>query len=580
MTGPSEPAGRRPDDTGAVVDVPGGPVREALQAAGYTGAARAGRAWAVRAPDGAPCTLHVLRRAALPAGTDERLARLRTVEHAHLARVATVVEAGGEVAVVLRGPSGTTLRDVLARRGALRAGEAVTIVTGLGHALGALHGAGLTQGSLTPDDVVVDDDGGAHLRPTVRAPDAASSPAGDVRALAALARGVVADGADPADGPSADPSHVPDARRATEVAALAALLDGAASGTAPDAPRTAEELAQRAAVTVTPEPVTVPDLGALAAVAFGRSARPREVVTSSSSPQTDAADGAARGAGREPDGSSGQVARTGQPVEPVAGDAAVRASGPGPGEAAPPRPVRGVVRRPVSEVPRRRVVPPRTADPLEDTLVRARALAAPGRPRRAHVDAGGRRERAAARLRRRRTRTVAAGAAAGVVLVTGTLLVLRPWAPDAGPAGQGRGVEAAGPATAAAPTDATLERDRPDLAARELTERRGAMLAGATASDAVTLAGSPARAADDALVARVAERGVIVSAPPVDVARTTVTASGETAATVDVTYAIGAYTLRAKDGSQTTVPAAAERTDRLALAWTAHGWRVRVVEAG
>jgi len=554
MTGARVPG--EPDGAGAVVDVPGAPVREALQASGYTGAARAGNAWAVRAPDGAPCTLHVLRRAVLPPGTDERLARLRTARHAHAARVATVVEAGGEVAVVLRGAPGTSLRDVLARRGALRAGEVVTIVTGVGHALEALHAAGLTQGAVTPDDVVVDDDGRAHLRPAVLAADATATAGGDVRALAALARGAMADGADPADGPASDPSHVPDAGHATQVAALVGLLDAAAADETAGAPRDAEELARRAAATVAPEPVTVPDLGALAAVAFGRSARARP------GGPPDSGARAAASAGADPD---------------VRGEAA--AGGPAARAEAPARPVPGVVRRPVAEVPRRRVVPPRTADPLEDTLVRARALAAPGGPRRAHVEPG-RRERAA-RVRRRRARTLGVlGAATGVALV-GTLVVLRPWAPDALPAGPGgHGVEAAGPAPAAAPTDATLERDRPDLAARELTVRRGAMLAGATASDAVTLSGSPARAADDALVARVAERGTIVGAPGVAVARTRVVDVADASATVDVTYTIGAYTLRAEDGATTAVPAAAERTDRLSLTWTAHGWRVRDVGAG
>ncbi|GMA25659.1 hypothetical protein GCM10025864_34180 [Luteimicrobium album] len=106
------------------------------------------------------------------------------------------------------------------------------------------------------------------------------------------------------------------------------------------------------------------------------------------------------------------------------------------------------------------------------------------------------------------------------------------------------------------------------------------MLAGATAEDAVTVAGSPARAADDSLAAQVAQRGALVTAPPVDVAATRVVRSGADAATVDVRYTIGAYTLRAKDGATSSVPAAAERTDRLELAWTDHGWRVRSVAAG
>ncbi|WP_284294188.1 hypothetical protein [Luteimicrobium album] len=94
MTGPSEPRPPAASGENAALDVPGGPVREALQAAGYTGAARVGGTWAVRAPDGAACALQVLRRAELGPGVDERVARLRTVEHAHVARVATVVEAG------------------------------------------------------------------------------------------------------------------------------------------------------------------------------------------------------------------------------------------------------------------------------------------------------------------------------------------------------------------------------------------------------------------------------------------------------------------------------------------------------
>ncbi|MGC5166550.1 hypothetical protein [Luteimicrobium sp. DT211] len=546
MTGPNETGG--PEEAGdAVVDVPGGPVREALQAAGYTGAARAGRTWTVRGPDGASCVLRVLRRAAVPPGTDDRVARLRSVEHAHLARIVTVVEAGGEVAVVLRGATGTTLRDVLARRGALRAGEIVTIVTGVGHALDALHAAGLTQGAVSVDDVVVDDDGRAHLRPAVAAPPAPTSPASDVRALAALARDALADGAGGVDGPATDPAHVPDATSTTQFLALAALLDAAAAGTAPEAPHDAARLAGLAAGTVTAEPVAVPDLAALAAVAFGRPVAQR--------PAADAPRAASE---------------AGADLSRVAGTAA-------PGG----RPVPGVVRRPVAQVPRRRVVPPRTANPMEDTLVRARALAAPdGGPRHLADPAAGRRERTMARLRRRRARALAvAGTLVGAVVVVGALAALRPWAADdaraAGDPTTSQGATTASPA----PTDATLERDRPDLAARQLTERRGAMLAGATASDAVTVAGSPARAADDALVAEVAQRGEIVTAPAVEVASAREVGSGDGGAGVDVTYTIGAYTLRAKDGSTTTVAASAERTDRLELAWTAHGWRVRAVGA-
>ncbi|WP_153022287.1 hypothetical protein [Luteimicrobium xylanilyticum] len=522
MTGPSEPRPPAASGERAARDVPGGPVREALQAAGYTGAARVGGAWAVRAPDGAACALQVLRRAELGPAVDERVARLRTVEHAHVARVATVVEAGGELAVVLRGGTGTPLRDVLARRGALRAGEVVTIVTGVGHALGALHAAGLAQGGVTADRVVVDDDGRCHLQPSVAPPGTGASPAADVRALAGLARDAVADGTDAADGPATDPAHVPDAGDAAAVAALLGILDASARGDGTHGATTAEELANVVARTVAAEPVSVPDLAALAAVAMGRSAG--------------AADGSA----------------------PSAADG---------------RPVTGVVRRPVSQAPRRRVIPPRTADPLEDTLVRARALAAPEGP----SEPEGRRARAAARLRRRRTRTaVLAGAVAGLVVVAVALAVLRPWT-SGQPAEAAPSASAPAAASHPAPTDATLERDRPELAARELTQRRGAMLAGATAEDAVTVHGSPARAADDALAAQLARRGTIVTAPRVDVAAARLVTSDADAATVDVRYTIGAYTLRAKDGATTAVPAAAERTDRLELAWTDHGWRVRSV---
>ncbi|WP_284294189.1 hypothetical protein [Luteimicrobium album] len=249
----------------------------------------------------------------------------------------------------------------------------MTIVTGAGHALAALHAAGLAQGGVTADRIVVDDDGRCHLQPDVVPPGAGASPSEDVRALAALARDAVADGADAADGPATDPAHVPDPDDAAAVAALLAILDSTARGAGPHEAGTADELATRAARTVAAEPVSVPDLAALAAVAMGRSAAPAD--------------------GSVPPASAG-------------------------------RPVTGVVRRPVSQVPRRRVVPPRTADPLEDTLVRARALAAPEGP----YEPEGRRARSAARLRRRRARSVTlAGAVAALVVGAVVLVVLRPW---------------------------------------------------------------------------------------------------------------------------------------------------------
>lgn len=135
--------------------------------------------------------------------------------------------------------------------------------------------------------------------------------------------------------------------------------------------------------------------------------------------------------------------------------------------------------------------------------------------------------------------------------------------------------------------DATARRDDPAAAARELTTRRVALFAGDVDADAVTVPGSAARAADDATAARVHDRGTFSSRPSVSVQKTRVVgpdqgeepASTARSVEVAVTYRVGAYTLTTAAGGEVAVPATATRTDRLLLAWTDDGWRVRSVAA-
>ncbi|PJI93464.1 protein kinase [Luteimicrobium subarcticum] len=558
----------------AHVDLPGTAVRDVLAAAGCTGASRGSAGRWTATTDGEPCTVTFWRRSALPddGAFDERVRLLRGLDHAHLGVVSTVVEAGDEIAVVQRGAYGTPLADVLARRGALTPREVVTLVVPVAQALVVLHGAGLVHGPLDAHDVVVDDDGRAHLVPRVPPAPPHLVRHDDVRALAAMARAAL----DERPETGADPATV----GGEESAAVATVLGEVLSPPPARPPTEAGTFAALAAEACPAEPIRVVDPGAAAAAALARAMatdRPRR-----------------------------------------------RASRPGAG-----RPVTGEVRRPQAADGVRSVVagtaPESGGDvgPLDDTIVRGvplqlavapeRAAGRPGAPLRPqgpqrHPTGGGAARRAGGRpgssshrasAPRRRTGPVVLGCAAAVVVggLVAAYLVVGPRgaseaagrerasasAVDGSPRPTASAVPAPDPRAAGVPDlGPTTERGDPAGAAAALTRARPGVVAGRVTAADVTAADSPARAADDALTHRVAGQGTFVTVPVADVrasrvVRATGRAGAGTVATVDVTYTLGAGVLRAADGSTVRVPGTALRTDRLDLVWTDDGWRVQDV---
>ena len=193
-----------------------------------------------RLRDGAdPAAVEALRREAV---------LLRTLDTPYVVRLRAVVGAGAGAVLVLDHAAGGSLATLLARRGALDPGEAVTIGGPLAQALAAAHARGLVHGDVTPSNVLFTADGmplladlgvariagddrsavdgtAEYLDPAVAA-GGAPGPAGDVWALAAVLHHVLA-GAPPHDG-----------------AGAAAVLSAAATGQraplgllAPSAPR-------------------------------------------------------------------------------------------------------------------------------------------------------------------------------------------------------------------------------------------------------------------------------------------------------------------------------------------------------
>jgi hypothetical protein len=119
----------------------------------------------------------------------------------------------------------------------------------------------------------------------------------------------------------------------------------------------------------------------------------------------------------------------------------------------------------------------------------------------------------------------------------------------------------------------------PVAAAVRLTQRRADALAAldATALVDVDASGSPALAADEALVRKLG--AARLDGLRVDVVASPSAQPAGTAAAVVVTSTTSAYVRVAADGSRTTVGASAPRTVVLDLRRTADGWRVWDVRA-
>jgi hypothetical protein len=183
--------------------------------------------------------------------------------------------------------------------------------------------------------------------------------------------------------------------------------------------------------------------------------------------------------------------------------------------------------------------------------------------------------RRAQRRRSRRRARLGAGVLAVLALVVAAVVLVRP-----ADAVRADGVPPA-PGSSSATADPVRTPAAPADAAAALTRRRAAVLAAGDPSglDGVDLAGGPARAADEALLASLGAdrldglgvdvRGAEVVGGPAE----------DGAVRVAVTAATGPYTRVAADGGRTAVPGTTPRTVVLALCWTADGWRVRDVSA-
>lgn len=123
----------------------------------------AGELWRAReSRTGAAVALKRLRTGTDPAARDRirrDAARLAAFRHPNVVALHSVVGASDGVVLILEHVAGCRLDSLLAQRGRLRPGEAVTVVAPLCGALAAAHDRGLRHGNLTAADVLVDLDG-------------------------------------------------------------------------------------------------------------------------------------------------------------------------------------------------------------------------------------------------------------------------------------------------------------------------------------------------------------------------------------------------------------------------------------
>lgn len=164
--------------------------------------------------------------------------------------------------------AGPSLADVRRARVPLSDAEAVTVLVPIAETLDALHAAGLAPGPPGPGDIRFLPDGRPALVVPARWPDERD---GDLAGLLGTVLAAMTPPADPADEPAAGGAGAPDLRPVLE-----RLLDqGCPSGA---------EVVRACFATVDPEPVRVPDAGALA----------RAAVLGTPGPPSSAPTGAAR----------------------------------------------------------------------------------------------------------------------------------------------------------------------------------------------------------------------------------------------------------------------------------------------
>lgn len=86
-------------------------------------------------------------------------AMLATLDHPHLVRLHDVVPVPDGLVLVLDLAAGGSLGELVAARGRLTAGEAVTAMTAVGAALAVAHAAGVVHGDVSPANVLFTDIG-------------------------------------------------------------------------------------------------------------------------------------------------------------------------------------------------------------------------------------------------------------------------------------------------------------------------------------------------------------------------------------------------------------------------------------
>jgi len=192
--------------------------------------------------------LHVV-----PVAFDERVvaraSALSGVSHPHLPRVRTVVPLGpGRCGLLVEHVRGTSLGRLRAARAPLSDGEAVTLAVPVAGALAALHAAGLAHGAVRADAVLLDREGRPILTDLRGALLGSGSPDDDLRRLIATVLDVL---------PGSDvellagQTSTPTAR--DELEALLAEV-------APSA----DAVVDRCFAAAEPEPIRLPDAGAVA----------------------------------------------------------------------------------------------------------------------------------------------------------------------------------------------------------------------------------------------------------------------------------------------------------------------------
>lgn len=220
--------------------------------------------WSGRDATGKPVAIKVpharLDPASLEQATTERHV-LMAVEHDHLVGLRDVVPLpDGRIALVFDLVSGAPLSSLVGRRGHLRPGEVVTVLTPLCHAVAALHSAGGVHADISPGNVMITEDGVPQLLDLGAARVVATAP------------GAVY-GTDGFVAPEVRRGGLPDAR--SDVFSLGALAWFCATGNgAPDTdqrldPETVSshvgaELAPVVAACIDPDPARRPDGAALA----------------------------------------------------------------------------------------------------------------------------------------------------------------------------------------------------------------------------------------------------------------------------------------------------------------------------